>query len=257
MEKTFLGLNIIEWLAFIGAFAWLPPIFQWIKNYLKKPKLTIVSGKYFDVGFTTFGPIINMSLAFLSENKKALINKVELELVHENNDTQKFSWVWFEEVLYTIDIPDGIPLDTKRHQNAIAIKVGLDDLVEKKVGFQQNSFKIEYDKQFKQLKEEQRDYIQLNKPPVDLKATQSYRALHDLFSNSFFWKIGTYDVKINAFILENNKKVTHEFKFNLTNLDIKLLQSNISSCHTLLEKYFVDNNITDIKPWDWVGTNKI
>ena len=100
MDKTFLGLTLTEWLAVIGAFAWLPTIIQWIRNYLKKPKLTKVSGKSFDVGFTTFGPIINMSLAFLSENKKALINKVQLELVHENNDTQKFSWVWFEEVLY-------------------------------------------------------------------------------------------------------------------------------------------------------------
>jgi hypothetical protein len=257
MEKIFLGLKVIEWLAIIGVFAWLPPIIQWIKDYLKRPKLTIVSGKYFDVGFTIFGPIINMSLAFLSENKKALINKVEIELVHENNDTQRFSWVWFEEVLYTIDIPDGDPLDTKRHQTAIAIKIGLDDLVEKRVGFQQDSFKIEYDKQFKQLREEERDYIQLNKPPVDLKATHSYRALHDLFSNSFFWKIGNYHIKINAFIMENNIKVSHELKFNLTNLDLKLLQSNIASCHTLLEKRFVDNTLPDIKPWDWISTTKI
>lgn len=256
MDKTFLGLTLTEWLAVIGAFAWLPTIIQGIKEYLKKPKITIVSGKYLDVGFTTFGPIINMSLAFLSENKKALINKVQLELVHENNDTQKFSWVWFEEVLYTIDIPDGVPLDTKRHQTAIAIKIGLDDLVEKKVGFQQDSFKIEYDKHFKQLREEERDYIQLGKPRIDLKATQSYRALHDLFSNSFFWKIGNYHVKINAFILENNINVTHKFKFNLTNLDIKLLQSNIASCHTLLEKRFVDENLPEIKPWDWVPTTK-
>lgn len=98
--------------------------------------------------------------------------------------------------------------------------------------------------------------MQLNKPRIDLKATQSYRALHDLFSNSFFWKIGIYHVKINAFIMENNIKVLHAFKFNLTNLDIKLLQSNITSCHTLLEKRFVDDSLTDIKSWDWVTTNK-
>jgi hypothetical protein len=256
MDKTFLGLTLTEWLAVIGAFAWLPTIIQWIKDYLKKPKLTIVSGKEFDVGFTTFGPIINMSLAFLSENKKALINKIELELVHENNDTQKFSWVWFEEVLYTIDIPDGTPLDTKRNQTAIAIKIGLDELIEKRVGFQQDSFKSEYDKQFKLLREEEREYMKIEKPRIDLKATQSYRALHDLFSNSFFWKVGNYHVKINAFILENNTKVTHTLKFNLTNLDIKLLQSNIGSCHTLLEKRFVDEKLPDIKPWNWVPTNK-
>ena len=256
MEKTFIGLTLIEWLAVIGAFAWLPTIIQWVKDYFKKPKLTIVSGKHFDVGFTTFGPIINMSLAFLSEHKKTLIKKVEIELVHENNDTQKFSWVWFEELLYTIDIPDGTPLDTKRNQTAIAIKIGLDDLVEKKVGFQQDSFKIEYDKQFKQLREEERDYMQLGKPRADLKTTQSYRALYDLFSNSFFWKIGKYHVKINTFILENDIMVSHEFNFNLSNLDIKLLQSNIAACHSLLEKRFIDDSIVDIKLWDWVTTYK-
>jgi len=255
MDKTLFGITITEWLAIIGAFAWLPTIIQWIKEYFKKSKLTLVSGKNVEVGFTTYGPIINMSLAFLAENKKALIKKIEVDLIHENNDTRKFSWVWFEEVLYTIDIPDGSPLNTKRNQNAIAIKVALDDLVEKKIGFQQDTFKVEYEKYFKQLAEDERNYLELGKLRSELKATQSYRAITDLFSNAFFWKIGKYQIKINAHIMENNIKVCHELNFNLTNLDIKLLHSNIATCQSMLERRFIDDTL-DVKLCEWVTTTK-
>ena len=158
MIKTFLGFNLTEWLSAIGALAWLPQLFQWIKEYFTKPKLTIVSGNQIEIGYTSFGPIINLSLAILSEKKKAIVNKIDLELVHENNDTQKFSWVWFEEVLYSMDLPGSQQVSTKKNQNAIAIKIGVDDLIEKKVGFQQNTFKNEYDKHYKKLTEDAIDH---------------------------------------------------------------------------------------------------
>lgn len=256
MDKTLLGLTITEWLAIIGAFAWLPTIVQWLKDYFTKPKLTIVSGRQVSVGFTTFGPILNMNLAFLSESKKSLIKQIDLELIHENNDTQKFSWVWFEETLYTMDIPDApAPINTKKNQNAIAIKVGLDELVEKTIGFQQNTFKNEYDRHYKQLTEDAIDFFQLQKSPDDLKITPSYRALNDLFPNSFNWKVGRYSVKVNAIIAEGNLSVPHSFTFTLNNLDIKLLQNNVELCQTVTAKTFVDDNLVT-RQWQWITANK-
>lgn len=70
---------------------------MWIRNFFIKPKLTVVPGSQIEIGFTTFGPIINLSLTDLSVSKKTLFEKIELELVNENNATQKFSWVLFEK----------------------------------------------------------------------------------------------------------------------------------------------------------------
>lgn len=255
MDKILFGLSLTEWLAVIGAFAWMPTIIQWFRDYLKKPKITMVSGKQFDVGYTFLGPILNMRIAFISENKKAIIDKVEVELIHENNDTQQFSWVWIEELFYTIDTPTGIPLNTKRNQPAIAVKIGLDDLVEKTVGFQQNNFQIESNKQLKLLQEEMREYSALGKPYNDLKATNSFRALKDLFSNSFFWKTGTYYVKIKVHTLGSSIKFKHEFEFNLTSTDIKGLRTNIDLCHAQLDEVIEDGEQV-VRTYNWVTITK-
>lgn len=256
MEQQFLGLLITDWLGIIGAFAWLPQIIKWIKEYFKKPKLTIVSGEQIEIGFTSFGPIINLSLAFLSETKKALIHKLVLELVHENNDTQKFSWVWFEEILYSMDLPDLQQINTKRNQNAIAVKIGIDELIEKKIGFQQNTFKHEYNKLYKQLSEDAIEFYQIGKNSDELKLTSTYRNLSNLLTDSFNWKTGKYKVKITTHIANDKIVAHHELDFTLNSLDLKLLHSNIENCQLNLEKTFIKNEI-ELRPWQWVNTSKL
>lgn len=256
MNKQLLGLDLTEWIGIIGAFAWIPQIIKWIREYFTKPKLTVVSGSQIEIGYTYFGPIINLSLAYLSETKTSLIDKIELELVHENNDTQKFSWVWFEEVLYSMDLPDFQKINTKRHQNAIAIKIGLDELIEKKVGFLQNSFKQEYDKLYKQLIEEAIEFYQIAKNLEELKLNSSFRNLQNLLTNSFNWKSGKYKAKLTTHISIDNLQTHYEFDFSLNSLDIKLLQSNIENNQLNLEKTFINNEIT-LRDWQWVNTNKL
>lgn len=101
----------------------------------------IISKNKIDIGYTTYGPIVNTSIALVAEKQKALIEKIEVELTHENNDTQKFTWKWFEETLHVLDLPNsGGSIPTRKNQTAIAINIAKDELVEKKIGFQKNSF---------------------------------------------------------------------------------------------------------------------
>jgi hypothetical protein len=65
-ESTF---GIFQILAILGALAWLPQLIIFISKWLTKPKLTIITDKDLEIGYTTFGPIFNFQIAFLAEKK--------------------------------------------------------------------------------------------------------------------------------------------------------------------------------------------
>ena len=201
-------MNTYEILSILGALAWLPPIISLIVNLSKKPKLTIFCHKQLELGYTCYGPIVNLSLAFLGKNKTVLIDKIDLQLIHENNGNQFFVWEWFEEVLIQMDVPGQGFIPYKKNQQAIAIRVEKDQLVEKRIGFHQNTFKIEYDKLFKSVTE---SFINISSNGQDisaLKASNPYNQLLDLYKNHFSWRVGSYIIIIKVYI--SGKKVPFE-----------------------------------------------
>ena len=65
---------MFELLAILGALAWSAPIVvPWLYKRIIKPKLIIITHNVIEIGYTTFGPIVNINMSFLSENKEALI----------------------------------------------------------------------------------------------------------------------------------------------------------------------------------------
>ena len=75
-----------EIVAYIGAAAWLPQIATWIYRKVVQPIVTIVPDKYAEVGFTSYGPIFNMRMAFSAENKDVIVDGFELLLQHSDGD---------------------------------------------------------------------------------------------------------------------------------------------------------------------------
>lgn len=57
-------MTFYDFLAVLGALAWLPFIIQMIREKLKKPKLKIIPDKQIEIGYTTLGPIFNINIAF-------------------------------------------------------------------------------------------------------------------------------------------------------------------------------------------------
>jgi hypothetical protein len=249
-KQAFFGMY--ELLAILGALAWLPQLFNWIRNLLAKPNLTIISDKELEIGFTSSGPILNVRLAFLAENKKALIKNIEVELMHEKKETQKFSWDWFEETLYEMDVPTTGLLPTKKNQKAIAINVDKDQLVEKKIGFQQNAFKQEHKRLSQTTIEESLNLVGAGHDIALIKSRKPYNDLLDHYKNSFSWKMGTYNAKFVVTIAEKKITFVHTFEFKLTTLDIKSLEANVDQCKLLAEQKYVDPNIQVDRAWFWV-----
>lgn len=240
-------------LATLGALAWLPQLIIFIKNQITKPVLKIIPENQLEIGYTTYGPIINTRIALIAEQKKALIEKIEIELTHENNDTQKFKWMWFEETLYVVDLPDsGGILPTRKNQSAIAINILKDELSEKKIGFQQNTFQTEQKKLVQNTIEDAINLSQAGKQIEDLHASKNFNDLKDLFQNGFNWKIGEYSILIKVY--ENSTKLpfTKKVTFKMTSLDVKNLKLNIEKCHSEIERTYINTEL-DLPSWNWAN----
>jgi len=237
-------------LAILGALAWLPQLIIFLRNWLIKPELQIIPENQLEIGFTMIGPIINLNFAILSEKQKALIKNIEIELKHEDNDIQKFKWKWFEETLYTVDYPDK-SLPTKKNQTAIAINIQKDELVEKKIGFQQKSFQLKQKAIVQNTIEEAINLSKADKDSNDLKSSKNYNDLKDIFQNGFNWKVGNYTVKYKVYEKSNKKPFIKEVSFKMTSLDVSNLKTNIDNCNIEIERTYIGTELP-APVWNWV-----
>jgi hypothetical protein len=253
MEKV----DYFNLLAVLGALAWLPHLISLVSNLLTKPNLSIISHPELELGYTTFGPILNMQLAFSAENKEVLIQRIEIILKHDSNETHLLSWDWFEEQLLQMDTPDQGPMPFKKNQRAIAIKILKESLVEKKIGFQEKKFKERHYELLNATKENYNNIIQSNQDITTLKVTKPYNDLHDFFKNSFIWKVGKYSVNMKVFIAKKDKPFEHNINFQLTNLDIKTLEANIKNCQDFIENSYIFGKLDFSPQWRWVNTYKM
>lgn len=248
-ESTF---GLYEVLAILGASAWLPQLVVFISKKFSKPKLTIIPDKDVEIGFTSLGPIFNIQIAFLAEKKKALIKKAEIELTHENNDTQKFTWDWFEETLHEVNVPNSGLIPTRKNQKAIAINIEPDSLVEKKIGFHLNSFKEDRLKLVQLTTEEYLNIYNAGDDINQIRTRNTFNNLKDLYKNSFNWKVGNYKARIITG-LSDGQNFESNVSFQLTSLNIKTLELNINMAQQIVERdYGAEVEVEN--QWFWVNT---
>ncbi|HTI61649.1 hypothetical protein [Mucilaginibacter sp.] len=244
-------------LAILGACAWLPPIIQLFIKYFTKVKITIIPYRIIEIGYNINGPIINLALALSAENSECLITNIEIQLHGPNQERHNLKWEWFEEKLYEIEYAASelglTPI--KKQQNAIAIKILKEGLVEKKVGFHETAYKINHDQAYNAINQQFELLSKNNQDVFQLKATQEYDKLKNLLENSLIWKEGTYDGIIKVTTLDKSRFFTENIKFRLSANQIRSLQANILSCVRVLENaYFPSEELYQPK-WNWITTN--
>ena len=91
--------------ACIGAAAWLPHIFRWFYNWFSKPKLRFVPESTTEIG--------------------------------ERHD---FHWQALDEKGFEMTVLSGERAEFRKHQSAIALKISIFGLVEKKIFFRDFAF---------------------------------------------------------------------------------------------------------------------
>src|SRR3569833_369141 len=211
----------VQIIAVIGACAWLPPINQLLINIFKRPKLTIFPHRTFELGYTTNGPIINLSIALSAENTECLVTNVEIELEGPNRAQYNLAWQWIEEKLYEIDYSELGTTPVRKQQNAIAIKVLKENLVEKTIGFHEISFKSSYDQSFRSTTQHYELLVGNNQDTNSLRASNEYDTFRNLLENSLIWHEGTYKAKIKVNVLNIPQPYVKKFEFSLTAREIQ------------------------------------
>ncbi len=107
-------MDAIDLVAIIGAAAWTPIIITWMQKALTQPKVSLHLHSQPEIGYTTLGPIFNVTFALLSEKKDAILNKFSATLKHESGASYTFDWAGLSEALSEIENPIGPLMSIKK-----------------------------------------------------------------------------------------------------------------------------------------------
>ncbi len=244
-------MKFIDIIAILGALAWLPQIISWVYNWLKKPKVSIYHDGEAEVGFIKNGSAFNIRLSFLSRDKHALIDNIELFITDKDGAQHILKWMWYSETFYEVLSPTGNSTMAKQ-QNAIAINAFRDVLIEKLIGFQSISFH----ESRKQLAYKLTSFIENQKSNGDLdiatiKRSNEYNELLRLYKNSLIWKPGEYSCITKIHIADTNEIIEHKFKFRLSDIEIETLNKNFESVTNGIDIEFIDANLPFNGNWLW------
>ena len=248
-------------LALLGALSWLPQLISWINSLFMKPELRFVPDETTEIGYTTFGPILNQYFAISTSRKDALIERIILEVTHEKGEKHSFYWKYLDErgpELTSIN-GEGESMQWRKNQSAIALKVSSSGLAEKKIGFQDTYFQeklIDYTK----AHNEKLFYLErIQTQNYKDKAIKSKEFLDtlDFIKKGFYWKEGRYTVDL--FVYETTLKNPHTecFKFELTKSDIEQLEKNIKETQDYIKNLILykgrASNEWPKHYWNWAN----
>lgn len=246
--------------AYIGAAAWLPQIATWLYRLFVKPLVRIVPNQYAEIGFTSYGPILNLRMAFSVDNKDIIIDGMELLLRHEDGEVRMLRWAGLGETFSEITDSAGNKQVVSRDQSPIAIKLGVQSLLEKFVRFQEPRYH-ESDRPILQSLVSHFHYLKQTNSASYVADTLSCKelfALLDTRRKSFWWKPGEYSVEVRLISSDSFKLLGKNFYFSLTANDIELLQRNFITLEVELNNV-ISSNLPDFHAqplsWNWANVD--
>ncbi|MCH7559042.1 MAG: hypothetical protein IIB56_16540 [Planctomycetes bacterium] len=239
-------MDALDYVAIIGAAAWTPQIITWVYRILTQPKVSIHLHSLPQIGYTTLGPIFNVTFALLSEKKDAILNKISATLKHESGATYTFDWAGLSEDLSEIENPIGETVSVKKTSLPLVVKVLHTGVAQVFVRFQHKQFKVNLRKpgalvldRFIFLKSSGK--LKTEQDIEDLVSEQVFSEYMKHLSSEFIWIAGKYTVTF-AFGSPNKFKYKkNEYIFELSQDDINELKKNIDNIkHDLIEAGKID-----------------
>jgi len=227
-------MDAIGWVAIVGAAAWTPQIITWVWRALTKPKVSLHLHTKSEIGYNFLGPIFNVRFALLSEKKDAILNKLSVELKHENGASYTFDWEGLSEDLSAIRGPIGPTFVQKKTSLPLVVKVLHTGVAQVYVLFQHKQFKANSKIPFASIIEKF-NLLKTSgklKTEEDIDALVSEKEFHDvikLVNTEFIWVAGKYTATFEFESPNKFKYKKSEYTFQLSQDDINELRKNINN----------------------------
>lgn len=219
-------MEIFNLLAILGALAWSPHLVSLAKSYLTKPEVRIFTQKSAEIGFSTFGPIFNMRVAFSVKNHDLVVFNFKINVTHESGEEKLYEWQGLRQQVLQMHTSEGsIPYE-KEH-SVLAFKLNQKEIEERIIQCQEISFiagkKVHEDKAIKRLSFdiEQKDFDQ-----IKFLDCQEMLDVYNYIKQAFSWKAGKYKVVFQIETPESFNLVDNEYEFTLIPIDIEALEQN-------------------------------
>ncbi|HAR62094.1 MAG TPA: hypothetical protein DCS13_01370 [Candidatus Margulisbacteria bacterium] len=247
-------MKAFDWIALAGALAWLPYLINIIRTFFSKPEVRIITARNIELGFTTYGPILNLRVAFAVANKDVVISNIKLFLKHESGEEKLFTWHGIVQKLLQMNHPDnGLPIPFEKESSVLAVKLRTTDIEERFIRFQdpayhknKEGFELKAVKKMNYLKQSN------NFDSFQFVKTEEMKDLYVFIKQSFNWKMGMYSIR---FDVDSTEKIILEdnlYSFELTQLDIENIEKNKDLIERSYEPTTEANNNEQIN-WVWLN----
>jgi hypothetical protein len=223
--------------AFVGAAAWLPQVFSWIKKSISKPKIIIIPDRIVEIGYSHLGPIFNLRLAVSTNTNDVLLDNFQAKITHESGDSKTLDWRTTKETLNQVRNEVGVSHTVEKEESGIAVKVRQDTLVDKTFRFQSHGFAAEIQPFVDSLVQ----HIVYLKTKDEFKREEfinsdKSHAWSSTIKSKFSWSPGKYTVQFTCKGINNSiSQVVTPFSFILSSQDIQQLQENLNKIEPTLE----------------------
>jgi len=255
-------MDVMNVVAVVGAAAWTPQIISWIYRFFTKPILSIYLHSEPEVGYTTYGPIFNISCALLSKHKDAVLNKFSVILRHESGASYNFDWIGLSEDVSEILNPIGPPMSIRKTSLPLVVKVLHTGVAQMFVRFLHESFRLNLRKatipaleRFNFLKTSGK--LKTEDDIDKLVSEQQFDEVMKVFESEFIWRNGKYIV---TFEFESPNKYSYkktEYTFELKHEDIEELKKNLDNIRLDVIQKAKSEIISgfESKPIKWIWRN--
>lgn len=253
-------MNTMDWVAIIGAGAWTPYIVKWVYRFFTRPKFTLYPNTKPQIGYTGLGPIFNIDLALLSENKAVTLNNFSINIKHENGAEFTFDWDGLSESLSEIQNPSGLPTSIRKEYLPLVVRIVPFGLAQALVRYQYEPFKRKYndavqsvESRFQVLRKAGK--INTEKDIEGMTSEKEVTELYDLINSGFIWVAGNYSLMFDFKSPSKFSYVKKKYTFSLTQEDIDELRKNIDGIKLSLAEAAKTIALKDYKAkgisWIW------
>lgn len=252
-------MTIYEGAAILGALAWVPFLIKLLQALFTRPEIRIIAQRTAEIGYSTFGPILNLRIAFSVRHRDIVISSIKIKLKHESGEEKLLSWQGIVQRLAQMQTPEAGTIPWEKELSVLAIKLNEKEVEERLIRFQEDNYHI--NKQIYDSRVAKKLTYLIGKKeynPDEFIKSEEMKDVYSFIKQWFNWKQGKYIVTFEIespekFVLKDNI-----YEFSLNPMNIELLEANKELIPISYEDQF-KLNVEGYEPhkisWNWVNPN--